>query len=69
MRSWQCILLGVLDTNDMSGTRCGAYIAYVCMEAINKCKPCCICLICLVLVVGVLVGYYYAKDILGLPPL
>ena len=49
--------------------QCAAYIAYVCMESINKCKPCCICLCCLVLVVAFLVGYFYLKDILGLPPL
>jgi len=52
-----------------SPDQCGAYIAYTCKEAISKCKPCCCCLICLVLVVALLVGYFYAKDILGLPPL
>jgi hypothetical protein len=51
------------------GTRCAAYIAYVCMEAINKKKPCCCCLSCVVILVALLVGYFYAKDILGLPPL
>ena len=30
---------------------------------------CVVCVLQLVLVVAALVGYYYAKDILGLPPL
>jgi len=49
--------------------QCAAYIAYVCMEAINKKKPCCCCLSCCVLIALILVGYFYLQGVLGLPPL
>mmetsp|Transcript_72184 Transcript_72184/g.193000 ORF Transcript_72184/g.193000 Transcript_72184/m.193000 type:complete len:295 (+) Transcript_72184:60-944(+) len=49
--------------------QCAAYIVYTCKECCLRFRPCCICICCILIVVIFFVGYFYLKDILGLPPL